>query len=188
LTARRAAILKEALEFFNVYGELLPVILAEQRADDQPQEWDEPQFFEFVQSLADEAAIRSAKERTEINATAQNTLGADVARNFKALSRPTQSFLVEQWRRFAESNSNSDSSSTQSTKEEDNLDRYYSAEVVDKLPLIVRRASQLSPLQITAKTPLSPDVERYFAEAHQCYLYGSPWPARSSAGQFWKPY
>ena len=173
MMARRAAILKETLEFFDIYGELLPIILAEQRADDKRQDYD-GRFDEFIRSLADEAATRSAKERTELNATAQDTLRDEVVRNFKALSKADQTFLIDEWKRRAEQHSNSKSLSPQSSEQEDTLDRYYSEEVVDKLPLIIERASHLSPLQATTVTPLAQDIERYFSEAHQCYLYGFP--------------
>jgi Domain of unknown function (DUF4145) len=43
-----------------------------------------------------------------------------------------------------------------------------------QLPELLRRASHLLPLQINADNALPSDVERYFSEAHQCYLYGFP--------------
>lgn len=57
---------------------------------------------------------------------------------------------------------------------EDSLDRHYSAEVLDKLDLIIQRASQLSHVELSIEEQLGPDLESYFSEAHQCYLYGFP--------------
>lgn len=54
----------------------------------------------------------------------------------------------------------------------DLLDLYYSRQVLARLEKIVRRASFLDPVE-TDKNP-SESVEEYFAEAHQCFLYGFP--------------
>ena len=52
------------------------------------------------------------------------------------------------------------------------LDWYHSEEVLAKLEKIVRRASALDRVE-AAKIP-SESVEKYFEEAHRCFLYGFP--------------
>ena len=52
----------------------------------------------------------------------------------------------------------------------DLLDLYYSRQVLVKLETIVRRVSSLESVE-TPKIPIE-SVEKYFKEAHQCFLYG----------------
>ena len=52
----------------------------------------------------------------------------------------------------------------------DLLDLYYSRQVLVKLETIVRRVSSLESVE-TPKIPIE-SIEKYFKEAHQCFLYG----------------
>ena len=112
----------------------------------------------LLRSLQDDVASRIAKERTELTgydpAVDNSEKRGFLSEAGKAELRPAESLEED--------------------SDEDSLDRYYSSEVVDKLPEILIRASHLSPLQINTKNALPSDVERYFCEAHQCYLYGFP--------------
>lgn len=56
----------------------------------------------------------------------------------------------------------------------EHLDRHYAEEIVGKLEAIVERASRLSPVKIGSNNPVRSDLQGYFLEAHQCYLYGFP--------------
>ena len=51
----------------------------------------------------------------------------------------------------------------------DDLDAYYAQEVLRKLPKIVDRASRLDEMSLEG---VPANVQRYFEEAHRCYLYG----------------
>jgi hypothetical protein len=51
------------------------------------------------------------------------------------------------------------------------LDLYYSSQILAKLEKVVRRASGLEFLEPALP---SANVEKYFNEAHQCFLYGFP--------------
>lgn len=154
MTASRAILLKKTLDFFNFYGDLE---LADPE-DDNSISPEEHHLRALLRSLQDDVASRTAKERTELTGydgavdTSENR--GFVAEPEKAELRPAEALEED--------------------SDEDSLDRYFSNEVVDKLPEMLRRASHLSPLQINTNNGLPSDVERYFCEAHQCYLYGFP--------------
>ncbi len=154
MIATRAILLKKTLDFFNFYGELE---LADPE-DDNSMSPVQHHLQALLRSLQDDVASGVAKSRTELtgynDSDDASEKGGVEPEAGNAELRPAQ---------VLEENGDADS-----------LDRYYSNEVVDKLPELLRRASRLSPLQVNTNNALASDLERYFSEAHQCYLYGFP--------------
>jgi hypothetical protein len=154
MIAKRAILLKKTLDFFNYYGELE---LADPE-DDNSMSPELHHLHALLRSLQDDVATRVAKERTELVGYEQPI---DPVEKTDSIPTVPQADLLS-------------SASLEEDGDEDSLDHYYSGEVVEKLPEMLRRASHLSPLRINTNKGLPSDVERYFCEAHQCYLYGFP--------------
>jgi len=148
----RAILLRKTLEFFNCYGE--PELAEPGEDNSSPFQ---QQLEAELRSLRDRIALKVAKERTELS-DCNHAVDTSERNGFAPEAGKAELRLAE---------------SFEEDSDEDSLDRYYCNEVVDKLPEMLRRASHLSPLQKTS-TVLPSDVEQYFCEAHQCYLYGFP--------------
>jgi hypothetical protein len=173
MTAKRAALLKKTLKLFNDYGELeLP-----EPTDDDTLGPVAYHLSALGRLLKDALGSMEAKGRTELAGSGAQ-MSTEVARHIDALRRLGHDLspIFETPKKSVAASKEEDPELRpfRVVDEEDSLDRHYSNEVVDKLPEIVKRASRLSPLQNSLTTALASDVERYFNEAHQCYLYGFP--------------
>jgi uncharacterized protein DUF4145 len=204
MRSRRVELLKELLERINAYGTFPELGLkdyAELRSPleaDRELGEDERRVTQIIDLMAEFSSALNAKTRT----TAwTGNVRDDIARfasrvgeQLNAMSEPARTNVVQFLREVAESNPESiaallvGTSRTAATevdeapvhqespeaKGADVLDRHYSAEVLDKLNLILERASRLSHLQLGVQQQPSRELERYFSEAHECYLYGFP--------------
>ena len=120
------------------------------------------------------AVYRTAKERTALTSPHEPTIEShgkqiraafeELSSDAKALIRNVLQDIKEVSKEGKEASSSHDSTGF--------LDEYYSKDVLRRLEKIVQRVSLLEAVK-TPKIP-SESVEKYFEEAHRCFLYGFP--------------
>jgi hypothetical protein len=123
---------------------------------------------EVLADLHDRRGRTAAERRTSLDPPVEDKRALKGMGRLEQLHGP----LANELKRVAETPYVPPATSIQRNAEWDLLDRKYAKEILGKLSKIVRRASHLEPLELSAKVP--EDVRGYFAEAHRCYLYGFP--------------
>lgn len=204
MRSRRVELLKELLERINAYGTFPDLELkdyAELRSPveaDRELGEDERRVTQIIDLMAEFSSALNAKTRTTAwTGKVRDDIarfGSRVSEQLNAMTEPARTNVIQFLRQVAESNPESIAAllvgtsrtatgkpedvsvrpESQDARDEDVLERHYSAEVLDKLDLILEKASRLSHLQLGIQQQLSRDLERYFSEAHECYLYGFP--------------
>ena len=118
--------------------------------------------------LRQETGAHLASERTRLS-TPHPSMSAEIlTKHFKNLSPSALKTMLAALRE-ARSHLHEDADSGNANPL-DPLDCHYAAELLQKLEMIVDRAARLGRMPIQAVP--SKEVQRYFQEAHDCYLYG----------------
>ncbi len=112
----------------------------------------------FVAGQRTRAGHKDVTQTTEI-----------LSRHLKQLSPEAHKRIVAVLARWSRSEPRSEPR-VSADDDRDSLECHYAAEMVNKLNGVVNRASRLDTL--TLKKMPSAEVQRYFEEAHDCYLYG----------------
>jgi hypothetical protein len=169
-TSKRAQLLRRALEYLNEgkyedwgeqvwFGDGLGGYPPEKLLDQT-----EKGCIELQREVSEYFSRRASSERTTLGQLP--TMSPRLSAILKMLERMPQRVADQ-----SEWTENTCSSHAEpETDDEDNLDRHYSAEVLDKLDGIVRRAVRLGKV----RTSILPNrkVQISFEEAHRCHLYG----------------
>ena len=124
---------------------------------------------EFVSNLKLDRGHEAATARTSIGAVKPS----DSSKRIAKLSRPATELILNALKDRLEQSTSERTLERKPQSDLDLLDSHYADEVLTKLEEIVRRASHLNPLEKTTTIP-SASVEKYFEEAHRCFLYGFP--------------
>src|SRR5947209_8970212 len=165
-TSKRAEVLRRVLRYLNDdnyldSGEQLWFGCEPDEGLDKTEKF----FLEFHREIADYASQSAASERT--------TLGRE-----PEISNRLKAILEALARAAQKKEAGSESAATSSEHQEDDsdneveddLDRYYASEVINKLDAIVGKASRLG--KISPFILPNRKVQISFEEAHRCYLYG----------------
>ena len=123
----------------------------------------------FVRDFEGDLGRLAAHGRTSIGATP--SLGSLDLRKFSPAAR---SLIVAALKELVKQPNETGARTVKTPGSDiDRLDAHYADGVLTKLDEVVRRAAHLDPLEKATVVP-SPSVEKYFEEAHQCFLYGFP--------------
>ena len=123
---------------------------------------------EMGTELRQDRGARLASERTRLSPARPSMSAEILTRHFKKLS---PSALKTMLAALTEARSHlHEDVGGGNANPVDPLDCHYAKEMVQKLEMIVDRAARLSRMPIEAVPGM--EVQRYFQEAHDCYLYG----------------
>ena len=114
---------------------------------------------------------RLASERTRLNGTTGRNSAEIMVKYCARLSPNAKRFLTAGISALDESRTtNADAEPASDTQQSDALDCHYASELLEKLGTVVERAARLERLPVGSAP--NGAVQRYFQEAHDCYLYG----------------
>jgi len=171
MTSRRAKLMREFLEMCNdakdSYSTLEEVFLFAQ--EQYVLEGDDVHIQEICRALKDVAARRQALLRTSLSALPE-VMNENFLEHFWALS-PEAQHEIQTGIKNSEARKADDPWADPKLRSE-YLDRHFASEVVEMLDNVVDRATALTP--IIAPRSAGAEIQAYFAEAHQAYLFGFP--------------